>query len=239
MAGLKALTMQPGSRLLPLLVLEIALMLAVMGGVLFAAAGTVEWPSGWGFLIMFGALSLAVSLWLLKADPGLLEERMKPVVRRSQKAWDRIFIVLVGIGFLGWLALMGADARRFGWSEVPATLQALGSVLMLFSFLGIAWVYRVNSFASPVVRVQEEREHKVVTSGPYAFVRHPMYAFALLLFVGAPLMTGSWWALALAPLAALGIGLRAIGEERMLAGELEGYEAYARRVRWRFAPGVW
>ena len=228
-----------GKSLLPLLVAEIVLMLAIMGGVLFGAAGTIDWPSGWGFLIEFGALSLAVSLWLLAADPALLEERMKPVVRRHQKGWDRIFMVVVGLGFLGWLAVMGLDARRIGWSEMSPSLQALGSLLILFAFLGIAWVYRVNTYASPVVRVQAEREHKVVTGGPYALVRHPMYAFALLLFAGAPLMTGSWWALAIAPLGALGVGFRAIGEERVLEKELDGYEAYARRVRWRLAPGVW
>jgi len=231
--------MAGGKRLLPLLIVEIALMLAVIGAILFGAAGTLDWPSGWGFLIEFGLLSLAVSLWLLAVDPALLEERMKPIVRRRQKSWDRVFMVVIGLGFAGWLAVMGFDARRIGWSEMSPSLQALGSVLILFAFLGIAWVYRTNSFASPVVRVQDEREHKVVTGGPYALVRHPMYAFAMFLFVGAPLMTGSWWALALAPLGALGVAVRAVGEERVLEKELEGYEAYARRVRWRLAPGVW
>jgi protein-S-isoprenylcysteine O-methyltransferase Ste14 len=230
--------MPSASRLLTLLLVEVVLMLAVMGAVLFAAAGTLDWPSGWGFLIYFGALSLVLGLWLLNVDPGLLEERMKPVVRARQKPWDRIFMICIGLGFLGWLALMGLDARRFGWSDVGPSLQALGAVLILAAYAGIAWVYRSNSFASPVVRVQAERAHKVVTSGPYALVRHPMYAFGLLVFAGAPLMTGSWAALAVAPLAALAVGVRALGEEQVLATELEGYADYARRVRWRFAPGV-
>lgn len=226
------------ARLIPLLLVELALMAAVMGAVLFAAAGTLDWAGGWAFLGLFTGLSLVVSLWLLKADPALLEERMKPVVRAQQKPWDRVFMAFVGLAFLGWLAFMGID-ERLSWSHAPPPARLAGAALLIASFGGTSWVYRENSFASPVVRIQQERGQNVVSTGPYALVRHPMYAFALLIFVGAPLLAGSWWAIAFAPVAALAFALRALGEERMLKTELPGYEAYARRVRWRFAPGLW
>lgn len=228
-----------GLRLIPLLLLELVSMAAVMGAVLFAGAGSWDWPSGWAFLGLFTAISLAVSLWLAAVDPALLEERLKPPMRRGQKPWDRVFMGLVMLIFMAWLALIGVDARRMGWSQVPIWAQTLGALLLVASFLGVAWVYRENSFASSVVRVQAERGQRVISTGPYALVRHPMYAFALPMFVGIPLLAGSGWGTLIAPIAAIGIGFRAVGEEGVLKAELAGYEDYARRVRWRFAPGVW
>lgn len=227
------------TRLLLLLTLEVAAMAVVMGAVLFAAAGTWRWPQGWRFLALFTALAAVVSLWLLKVDPGLLAERLKPPVRRDQKPWDRVFMTAVTLSFLAWLVLIGLDARRFGWSHAPAWLQALGALLLIGGYVGVAWVFRVNSFAAPVVRIQTERAQTVIETGPYAVVRHPMYAFALPIFLGAPLVAGSLWGLIIAPIAMAGVGWRALGEERALKAELPGYEEYARRVRWRFAPGVW
>lgn len=226
-------------RLLALLLVELVLTMAVMGAILFVAAGRLDWPGGWTFLALFIGLSLAVSVWLLRIDPALLEQRLKPPVQRGQRGWDRVFMGLAGLSFLGWLALIGLDAGRFGWSQAPAWAQALGALMLIASYVGIAWVFRTNSFAAPVVRIQAEREQTVVDTGPYALVRHPMYAFALPIFVGAPLAAGSLWGLLVVPLAAIGIGWRAVHEERMLRTELPGYADYARRVRWRFAPGVW
>jgi len=111
--------------------------------------------------------------------------------------------------------------------------------LICASYAGIAWVFRTNSFAAPVIKIQAERKQTVIDTGPYAVVRHPMYAFALPQFIGGSLMLGSWWGLAVVPVAVVGIGWRALGEEKMLRSELDGYDDYARRVRWRFAPGIW
>ena len=230
--------MSAGSRLVPKLLFQLALMMAVLAAILFGAAGTWDWPSGWAFLGLFGALSLIFSLWLARIDPALLEERMKPAAG-PQTLWDLAFIVFIVAAFPAWLGLMGLDARRMGWSHVPLAVQVLGAGLLAASFLGIGWVYRVNSFASPIVRVQTERHQVVVSSGPYAFVRHPMYAFALGMFAAGPLMTGSWWSLATVPPITLAIALRSLGEEKVLRAGLAGYEDYARRVRWRFAPGIW
>jgi protein-S-isoprenylcysteine O-methyltransferase Ste14 len=231
--------MGPGVRLIPKLLLQIALMLAVYGVLLFGAAGTLDWPSAWAYLAVLGGSSLAVSLWLAWADPALLAERMKPPIQKDQKAWDKLFFAICGAMVLGWLVLTGLDARRFGWSHVPVGFQVLGAVLTVLSFLGIAWVYRTNSFAAPVIKMQQDRKQTVISTGPYAFVRHPMYGFGSFTLIGGPLMLGSLWGIAaLLPIAAA-LHWRTLGEERMLKAELSGYEDYARRVRWRYAPGIW
>jgi protein-S-isoprenylcysteine O-methyltransferase Ste14 len=231
--------MGAGAKLIAKLLLEIVVMLAIFAGVLFGAAGTWDWPSGWAFLALFAATSLAISLWLASIDPGLLAERLKPPVQKDQKPWDRLFLLTITVGYVGWLALMAWDARRMAWSHVPVWLQVAGAVLIVASYFGIAWVFRTNSFAAPVIKIQADRRQTVVSTGPYAFVRHPMYAFALPQFVGGPLMLGSWWGLAGAIAITLAVAARTLGEEKMLRSELEGYEDYARRVRWRYLPGVW
>lgn len=232
--------MGPGVRLIPKLLFQIAALEVVYGLLLFGSAGTPRWPSAWAFLAVMGASSLVVSLWLAWADPDLLAERMKPIIQKDQKPWDKIFMTLMGVAFLAWVVLQGLDARRFGWSpSMPVALQVLGAVLTVASFVGIAWVYRTNSFAAPVIKLQAERKQTVISTGPYAFVRHPMYGFGFFTFIGMPLMTGSWWGMAAIPLLGAGLHVRTLGEERMLRSELAGYEDYARRVRWKYAPGIW
>lgn len=228
-----------GARLTALMGLEIALVIAVMGAVLFGAAGRWTWAGGWAFIALFGGASLAVSLWLLTVDPGLLEQRLKPPIQRGQRGWDRIFMTVAVLTFLAWLALIGLDAGRFGWSHAPVWAQGLGAVMLVGGYVGVGWVFRSNSFAAPVVRIQSERKQPVIDTGPYAIVRHPMYAFALPILAGAPLLAGSFWGLSAVPLAIAAIGWRAVREEQLLRADLAGYEDYARRVRWRFAPGVW
>jgi protein-S-isoprenylcysteine O-methyltransferase Ste14 len=231
--------MGPGAKLIPKLLFQNAMLLVVDGVLLFGGAGTLDWPSAWVFLAVFGAASLAVSLWLAWADPGLLAERMKPPIQAAQKTWDKVFLLAGGLLFLSWTAFLGIDARRFAWSYAPVWAQVLGAACIVFSFAGIAWVYRTNSFAAPVIKMQADGEQTVISTGPYAFVRHPMYGFGFFTFIGLPLMTGSLWGLAALPLIAVPLHLRTLGEERMLKTELDGYEAYARRVRFRYAPGIW
>jgi protein-S-isoprenylcysteine O-methyltransferase Ste14 len=190
--------MDAGKRLIPKVLAQIAALMVFFAVLLFGAAGTWAWPSAWAFLALFTAVSMAVTLWLAWADPALLEERMKPPIQEGQKPWDRAFLGVLCIVYIGWLVLMGLDARRYGWSDVPLSIQALGGLMIVVSYAGIAWVFRANSFAAPVIRMQAERKQTVISTGPYAVVRHPMYAFAIWQFVGMPLMLGSWWGLALA-----------------------------------------
>jgi protein-S-isoprenylcysteine O-methyltransferase Ste14 len=157
----------------------------------------------------------------------------------AQKAWDKIFMLSAIPLWGGWLVLMALDAVRFRWSQVPLWAQALGAILIALCMYMAYLVFRENSFAAPTVKMQTERGHRVVTSGPYAYVRHPMYAGALLYFIGTPLLLGSWYGLAAAPLMVAILAVRAVKEERMLAEELAGYRGYAARVRYRLVPWVW
>ncbi|MFM0737661.1 isoprenylcysteine carboxylmethyltransferase family protein [Paraburkholderia xenovorans] len=222
------------------LVLQTVVWLACMGALLFGAAGTLAWPAAWWYLIETGALSLWIGLWLARHDPGLLAERLTPIVQSQQSRWDRIFMVGVALAWCAWLVLMGFDAQRFRWSApMPVPLVSLGSLCVFLCLFMCRYVFQANSFAAPVVKIQTARGHKVIDSGPYAYVRHPMYSAALLLFVGTPLLLGSWWGLACVPVLAIGIGWRAVREERVLVEQLDGYTDYTTRVRYRFIPHVW
>ena len=213
-------------------------LIAVMAVFLLGPAGTLDWPAAWGFLAETGVLSLALGLWLARHDPALLAERLGSPFQRTQKSWDRIFIAVLMVLYLGWLVLMGLDAR-WGISRVPLWLQALGALNVALSTYVTFLTFRENSYAAPVVKIQRERGHRVVSTGPYAHVRHPMYAGGLLMFVGMPLQLGSWLGLAAVALLLPLLAFRVVMEERTLAAELAGYRDYAERVRWRLLPGIW
>jgi protein-S-isoprenylcysteine O-methyltransferase Ste14 len=206
---------------------------------LFGGAGTIAWPAGWTFLVLFFAFTIALSTWLVKNNPGLMTERMTGVGKSDQKTWDKVFFVLTSIIFYSWLAFMGLDAVRLRWSNVPVWVQAGGTVILLFSFYVFFVTFRENSYLSPAVRVQAEREQTVVSTGPYHYVRHPMYAGFLLYALGTPLLLGSWYGLLFALLLVVGVARRAVMEERTLRAELQGYTEYMGQVKYRFVPGVW
>jgi protein-S-isoprenylcysteine O-methyltransferase Ste14 len=213
--------------------------LLFLGLVLFGAAGTLHWPEAWIYLLFTAALSFGGGYWLARHDPGLLAERLGSLIQRGQKGWDKLFMIPMLAIWLGWLVLIGLDAGRYRWSSVPRYAQVLGFVLLCLASYLVWLTLRTNSYAAPVIRIQKERGHKVVTTGPYAYVRHPMYAGALLFILGAPLLLGSWWGLLAGVLIIILIGVRAVLEERMLKTELEGYADYAERVRYRLVPRVW
>jgi protein-S-isoprenylcysteine O-methyltransferase Ste14 len=221
------------------LLVQLALWLAFLAVLLAGAAGTLRWTAGWVFLAEWAVLSLWLGLWLARRDPALLAERLAPVLQRQQSRWDRGFIVCTGVLGLAWMILMGLDGGRYRWSGMPLALQGLGAVGVFASVWLCRFVFAANSFAAPVVKIQRERGHRVIDSGPYARVRHPMYAAALPFFAGLPLLLGSWWGLAAAPLLVAGLAWRAVREERVLAAQLDGYAAYLARVRYRFVPHVW
>ena len=219
-------------------VIQTGLTVVIMGIILFAAAGNWGWIAAWVYLVEMAGAGMAISLWLYRHDPALLEARMSMPVHRDQAGWDRLFMIGICVVFVLWLALMGLDAR-FGWSRVPVWAQGLGAVLIVLGLGLVVPVFRVNSFATPQVRLQPGRGQYVITTGPYRIMRHPMYAVMSLYLAGMPLLLGSWWGLAAMALMMLGIGWRAIGEERLLARELDGYAAYMQRVRYRLIPGIW
>jgi protein-S-isoprenylcysteine O-methyltransferase Ste14 len=220
------------------LFLRTILTLLLVGGLMFVSAGSCDWPAAWIFLALLATMGLGGGLWLLKTDPDLFEERMKPMFQRGQKGWDKPLMAAVLVLWFGWFVVMGLD-HRYGWSSVPVALQVLGFVLLVAMMVIVVYTLRENRFAAPVVRVQTERGHRVVSTGPYAFVRHPMYSSMLLYGLGVPLLLGALSGLIVAAALIVLIGIRAVLEERTLAAELPGYAAYAERVRYRLVPRVW
>lgn len=220
------------------LLLQNTIFVVALGALLFASAGTLDWPAAWVFLVTSAIIGPACGLWLAKTDPALLAERMRPTFQADQPAADKKFMLTFVLVMLIWLVAIGLD-RRAQVSDVPLVLQALGLAMYLLSTAFIMWVFRENSFATPVVKVQAERRHRVISSGPYAFVRHPMYSGIMLFFVGVPLLLGSWWGVAIAPVFAILFAIRARIEERALVEGLPDYADYAERVRYRLVPGVW
>jgi len=220
------------------LLLQNTIFVVAFGALLFASAGTLHWPAAWVFLAVSATLGPACGLWLAKTDPALLAERMRPTFQADQPAADKKFMLVFVLVTLIWLVAIGL-ARRAQASHVPLVLQGLGLAMYLLSTAFIMWVFRENSFAAPVVKVQTARHHHVISSGPYAFVRHPMYSGIMLFFVGVPLLLGSWWGVAIAPAFAVLFAIRARIEERALVEGLPGYADYAERVRYRLVPGLW
>lgn len=220
------------------LIVQTTLWIAGMGALLFVPAGTLAWTGAWIFLAETWALGLVIGLWLLQYDPALLKERTGSFVQRDQPPVDKLLVIsLVGL-YVVWLVGMGLD-RRYGWSFVPVWLQVVGAIGVFLSvYLGYL-TFRENSFASPVVKIQTERAHSVITTGPYSYVRHPMYAGALFHFLGLPLLLASWWGLLFVPLFAGLFAIRIGIEERTLRTALRGYDDYAARVRYRIIPLIW
>jgi protein-S-isoprenylcysteine O-methyltransferase Ste14 len=220
------------------LVLQNLIWIVAMGALLLVPAGTLHWPGAWVFLGTIAVLGITGGLWLAKTDPALLAERLRPMMQNNQPAADKKFMLAFGFVALIWFLAIGLD-HRYHASDVPLALQALGWIMLVLSTGFIMWVMRENSFAAPVVKLQTERGHRVVSTGPYAWVRHPMYSGTVLFFIGAPLLLGSWWGLAMSPLFILLFAVRAGIEERALLAGLPGYADYAARVRYRLVPGLW
>jgi protein-S-isoprenylcysteine O-methyltransferase Ste14 len=227
------------SRLITRLVAQTSTWLAFMALLLFVAADDWRWSQGWAFIAIFAVGSVVFSVWLLRRDPSLLASRLGPLVQRGQPTWDRIFILGFVLVWCGWLVLMALDARRWHTSNVPPWLNVVGGALVVAGFVATMLVLRENTFAAPVVRVQVERAQHLIDTGPYAIVRHPMYAAAMPYLAGMPLLLGSWHGLLVVPLMIAAIARRAVFEERLLRRELPSYAGYMTRVRHRLVPGLW
>lgn len=212
--------------------------LLIVPATLFLAAGTMVWPAGWIFLSLFYGFILVSILQLSTSNPGLLVERMS-LSKSNQKSWDKIFFPLFLAMFIAWLVLIALDAMRFHWSEMPIWLQGVGGLILAGSFALIYLTLQENSYLSPTVRIQEDRGQTVVSTGPYGYVRHPMYTGILFFSLGTALLLGSWPGLLLSPILIGLIATRAVLEERMLRDELSGYDTYMAKVHYRFIPHVW
>ncbi len=204
---------------------------------LFLPAGDIRWLDGWRFLLVFLLWTAGGLAYLWRTNPDIFVARSR--IHPGTKAWDKVLMAILLPSLLLAFPVAGLDAGRFHWSGVPPGVLVVGYVLLCVGFTLSLWVYRVNRFAEPSVRIQRDRGHKVIDGGPYAIVRHPLYLAGLVMFIGIPLALGSFWALVPVAFAALVVVVRIVLEDRTLHAELEGYQEYARRVRYRLIPGVW
>ena len=209
---------------------------AVMAAALFLSAGTLRYWQGWVLLGAFFAPSLAITLYLMEKDPELLERRVHAGAVSEKERSQKIIQAFAGLAFIATLVLPALD-HRFAWSAVAVYWVIAGDALVLCGFLVIFLVFKVNTFTSGVIEVASEQ--KVISTGPYAVVRHPMYLGALVMLFGVPLALGSWWGLATFLPMTVVIVVRLLDEEKFLVNNLHGYAEYRDKVRYRLAPFVW
>jgi protein-S-isoprenylcysteine O-methyltransferase Ste14 len=221
------------------LIAQIIIMFVFFAFLLFSAAGTVYWLSGWIFLILFFLGVIAISIWLFKTNPELLYERMTGLSKSDRKEWDKSLMRYIGLLFILWLGVMPLDAIRFHLSHIPVFGQAAGMILLLCSFSLFYLTFNVNTFLSPAARIQIERGQKVITTGPYSIVRHPLYAGFLIFIIGTTLLLGSWIGFYIGLLLIYLVAKRAVREEEMLCDELCGYKDYKAKVKYRLIPFLW
>jgi protein-S-isoprenylcysteine O-methyltransferase Ste14 len=203
-------------------------------------SGDLTWPEGWIFSVWFVLLCYSTILYLNKEDPALLAERYKKPGTGNEEGWDKYVVVGLVVGFTLWIVIMPLDAKRFGWSPAfPLWLKGLGMAGLVGSFFLFFRSYTDNTYLSPLVRIQEDRGQRVVSTGVYGFVRHPMYLGGILMFIGAPLLLGSVLGVVVGLALTALIMARILGEEAMLIRELEGYDDYRLKVRYRLFPFVW
>ncbi|MDY0039209.1 MAG: isoprenylcysteine carboxylmethyltransferase family protein [Desulforhabdus sp.] len=214
--------------------LAAALFLAL---ILFLPAGDLFWTRGWLFLFVSVVTLGAAAFYLWRVNPEIFSARRR--IQPGTKRWDRILLGFLFLAFLAVFVVAGYDDGRFARSDLPRWSIGCGYLLYVAGIVLTTWAEAVNRFFEPGVRIQTERGHRVIDTGPYATVRHPGYVAACLLITGIALSLGSLWALVPAGLASGLLVLRTVWEDRTLRQELPGYQEYTQRVRFRLIPGVW
>jgi len=215
------------------------LWLLALGAILFLSAGTLRWPEAWVLLALSALSGFVSGPIIIRHDPELVRQRLRGPIQKEQKPWDKALLAVVVTLALVMPVVAGIDVKRLGISHMPPWLEVVGALCIVLSLYLFHVVMMTNSYATTVVRIQDERGHRVISSGPYGYVRHPMYSGAVLYFLGIALLLGSWWALGIAAVIIVLFAVRAVCEEETLKHELDGYAAYAERVRFRLIPWVW
>jgi len=212
------------------------ILLFVMAAMLFLPAWTLDYWQAWAFLAVFGASALAITVYLMKKDPKLLEQRVYAGPTGEKERSQKIIQTITAIGFIAMLIIPALDHRSH-WSMVPLYVAVAGDVLVALGFLLIFFVYKENSFASATIELAPEQ--KVILTGPHALVRHPMYVGGFIIFLGMPLGLGSWRGLFVIVLMMPALIWRLLDEEKFLGRNLAGYSEYRNKVKYRLLPFVW
>ncbi len=207
-----------------------------LAALLFIPAWTLDYWQAWLFMAVFVCTSGAITVYLAIRDPKLLERRMNVGPRAEKEPAQKIIMVFAMLGFIAMLVFPVLD-HRFGWSPVPASVSVLGDALIALGFLFIFFVFRENSYGASTIQIAEGQT--IISTGPYALVRHPMYAGAIVMLVGIPLALGSWWGLFALVLILPVLIWRLLDEERFLRQNLPGYTEYQTKVKYRLLPFIW
>ena len=210
---------------------------ACWGAVLFAAAGRIDWPRGWIFLALYTGGLLAASVVMRLANPELIAAR--GAKHADTKPFDKVLGAVCTLVMFVLPVVAGLDAVRYGWSHMGPLMLYAGAVIFILGTIPILGSIAVNRYLEPTVRIQKDRGHQVVSSGPYRFVRHPMYVGLILQYIAAPLILGSSWTLVPVAMVVLLFVVRTGMEDRTLRCELPGYAEYAESTRYRLLPGIW
>lgn len=218
-------------------IIKAAVIVLFLFVLIFVPAGTFRWPEAWLFLFLYFTMAIGTLTWMKKNAPDLLKERMSR--KKERKSWDKKIMTVYPFLLISLLIVPGFDAVRFRWSKVPLVVKAFGFIGFFFAIGFAFWAVKANAFASDVVRIQDDRGHKVCTTGPYRYVRHPMYVGVVLGLLCFPLALGSLFAFIPAFLIFVLFILRTSLEDKTLQEELPGYEEYAQKVRYRLLPRVW
>ncbi len=231
----------PANKYTPAQIIVMCIVTAIVfPGAVLLLGGDWRWVEGWIFGLWLDAMMLSIIIYTYMYDPALLAERSKRPGSDNQKQWDKYVQSLILLIALLWLVILPLDARRFGWSPVfPVWLKVLGGVALLPALFLIFRATADNTFLSVSVRIQSDRKHHVISTGVYGFVRHPLYLGCMLMMLGAPLLLGSVWGLIITVIGLVLLVVRIIGEEKMLIDELEGYDDYRAKVKYRLVPFVW
>ncbi len=208
----------------------------VLGILLFLPAWTFNYWQAWVFIIVFGLASNAIGIFLSLRDQTLLERRKNVGPKAEQNTVQKIIMSVAVIALIS-LFIFSALDHRFGWSSMPAFVPVVGEVLVVLGFVIFLYVFKENSFGAS--NITTEAGQKVISTGPYALLRHPMYAGVLVLLIGVPLALGSFWCLLVLAIAIPGLVLRILDEEKLLMKELPGYTDYIHKVRYRLVPYIW
>jgi protein-S-isoprenylcysteine O-methyltransferase Ste14 len=216
----------------------LTLIAIVLSGVLLLAGGRWDWVEGWALAGVYSVLLIGSGLWTARHAPGLGRERTQAIARPGS-LHERAMLILAPSLLVAMIVVAALDGGRFRWSEVPLGVEIAGFGLFAAYIALNVWAALSNPFLSAVARVQEDRDHHVIVTGPYRLVRHPMYLGLCLLGLGVPLALGSWWGLIPGGMFTLTFIYRTWQEDRFLRGNLPGYVEYTRQTRCRLIPGVW
>ena len=221
--------------------LRLAVRMTLFAMMLMWPAGSWHWWEAWVLVCLWTVFGVVTTHYLMRYDPALLAERLKLVpLQKEQKTWDKVLMLLFFIAGIGLYLIPGFDVVRYQWSEsFPVWIKIIAMLVHIPCFLFLSWVMRENTYLSQVVKIDKQRGHKVITTGPYALVRHPMYTVIIVLLYVVPVALGSRFALIIALFLTILLIVRTYLEDRTLYTELEGYPEYTKQTSYRLIPKVW